>query len=374
MIPASASKPLRQPRSSSPTRIARSCVASSRRSRAAHRPVALEDRARRARGSAAHVRDEEPAQLDRDRRDHHHLPVDDLGRARSAAMRDVRELQVAVEVSVGRRDPARARAAPGSADRPAMRSRAAGVASRSKASQPGRSRSPTRRGPGRSRRAERRSADQRDPLGERAPRERLAPRGGRRPRRPWRGAQRARAPLEIIGRGCSTARVASQSNSIDRQVRHQDRRLVAVAAPPPGTPGSGSARQRRARRREPRLAERRGRRSSAGDPVRAGDVRLRTNRSPPRGGAASIAAPDQPSFGNGVFGKPAQAVLGEKRRRTGSACHGGVSTEPGCRPLRPARRPGSARPSPGSSASGRRRAARSTTRSPRRGSRRPGCR
>jgi len=61
----------------------------------ARRPIAIEHVARRQR-QGVHVRDEEPAQLDRVGRDHHHLPVDDLDRP---VGRDpgIGQLQVAVD-------------------------------------------------------------------------------------------------------------------------------------------------------------------------------------------------------------------------------------------------------------------------------------
>ncbi len=111
---------------------------------------------------------------------------------------------------------------------------------------------------------------------------------------------------------------------------------------------------------------------------RAGDVRLRMNRSWPRSRALNV-EPDQPSVGNGCSGDARQAESIEQLRErlippSAHAAASRLSTAPARRASRRARRPGTRRGSRGSCESGPRRGAPSRTRSPRHGSRPPGCR
>ena len=205
-----------------------------------------------------------------------------------------------------------------------------------------------------------------------APGQRVEPGDPRRSRAIGRGDVDDRVVARALpgDRARSTGRA---SGSRPRRRRRRRRRDTAIERSPRRRPASRWP----TGRRQPRLADlvvaRR-----PDDPVRSGDVRLRTNRSSPRSRTRERRA--GPAVGR-------EAVA--RGRRSGRARSAGpraggraswsrrgarLSTVPARRARRPARRPCTRRANRGSCGSGRRPAARSSRRSPRRGPRRPGCR
>ena len=349
--PASASAPFRQPRSSRPTIQARSTWAAQSPSDRVGRPEAcrlvladdggerggrigapgvewgadLDDLALergdgppigvedglRPIGQDPRIADEQPAELDRDRAEHRHLPVDERDPA-IRERRDIAELEVAVEPRRGQlaergqqRSPGRRRGCARARRRPTT------PAGRRPSSPRGTARRRRRRRQPVAQRIEARAAAAARPA---APSARRSPgrRGGDRPGAAWRRATAARI-RSMPPASAAPRRAPSRAACRSGRASAWRRAVPSAAAPKYGaTSGSGSG-NGVAAMNPSRSAWSRVERAIQST---AQDVRLSTNAAPSEGRTSRVSeAPDQPSLANAASGRrPARARRAGRER------------------------------------------------------------